>query len=141
MFLGLDTGSGGLYFTKDFLQTNPQLHNFLLVPQAWTIGIEITFYLLAPFIVRKKISFIILLVLVSILLRVLLYQNGLRHDPWSYRFFPTELLFFFLGTIAYHLYKKLDQENYKKSYLKIIYGFILLFILSFLFLAKYTFTF
>ena len=130
-FLGLDTGSGGLYFTKDFHQTNPQLCHFLLLPHAWTIGIEITFYLLAPFIVRKKVCFIILLALVSILLRVLLYQNGFRGDPWSYRFFPTELLFFMLGTIAYHVYKKLDQENFKKSYLNIIYGFILLFTLSY----------
>ena len=135
MFLGLDTASGGLYFTENFRQTNPQLRDFLFVPQAWTIGIEITFYLLAPFIVRKKISFIILLVLVSALLRVLLYKNGLKHDPWTYRFFPTELLFFLLGTIAYHVYKKLEHQNLKKSYLKIIYGIILIFTLSYSFFS------
>lgn len=131
MFLGLDKASGGLYFTENFRQTNPQLYTFLLVPQAWTIGIEITFYLIAPYIVRKKIKFIVLLVLISALLRVLLYQNGLKHDPWTYRFFPTELLFFLLGTIAYHMYKKLDQLNFKKSYVKIIYGLILVFTLSY----------
>ena len=135
MFLGLDTVSGGLYFTENFSQTNPQLYNFLLVPQAWTIGIEITFYLIAPFLVRKKIKFIILLVLISALLRVLLYQYGLKHDPWTYRFFPTELLFFLLGTIAYHMYKKLDQLIFNKSYIKIIYGLILVFTLSYSFFS------
>jgi len=133
MFLGLDTASGNLYFTENFRQTNPPLYTFLLVPQAWTIGIEITFYLIAPFIVRKKIKFIVFLLLISVLLRVLLYQNGLKHDPWTYRFFPTELLFFLLGTIAYHMYKKLDKLNFKESYLKMIYGLILFFTLSYSF--------
>jgi len=133
LFLGLDTTSGELFFTENFRQTTPQLWIFLLVPQAWTIGIEITFYLIAPFIVRKKIKFIVFLLLISALLRVLLYQNGLKHDPWTYRFFPTELLFFLFGTIAYHMYKKLDQLNLKESYLKIIYGLILAFTLSYSF--------
>ena len=112
----------------------PPLHDFLLVPQAWTIGIEITFYLIAPFLVRKKIKFIYSLIIISALLRIGLYTNGFENDPWTYRFFPTELMFFLLGTIAYHIYKKVESKNIKVSSLKIIYVFILFFTLFYSFI-------
>jgi len=131
MFLGLDISTGKLFFTSNFQQTNPQLWSFLLVPQAWTIGIEITYYLIAPFIVRRKVKYIFLLIILSLILRIVLYYNGFQNDPWTYRFFPTELLFFLLGTISYHIYKKIKARKIKKLYHKIIYGLILLITLSY----------
>lgn len=127
MFLGIDITSGELFFTTNFRNTSPPLYSFLIVPQAWTIGVEITFYLVAPFIVRKNIWFVSTLILVSLLLRVVLYRYGLNHDPWTYRFFPTELLFFLLGTVAYHFYKKITGLNLKKLHLKMIYFSIVIF--------------
>jgi peptidoglycan/LPS O-acetylase OafA/YrhL len=131
MFLGLDTESGNLFFTPDFRQTTPASYSFLIVHQAWTIGIEITFYLIAPFLVRRKIAFIGALIVLSALLRVVLYTNGLQHDPWTYRFFPTELFFFLLGTIAYRIYKKIEGKGVKETYLKIIYFSILILTFSY----------
>jgi peptidoglycan/LPS O-acetylase OafA/YrhL len=131
MFLGLDTASGDLFFTTDFRQTTPPLYSFLIIHQAWTIGIEITFYLIAPFLVRRKLPFILTLLILSALLRFVLYTNGLQHDPWTYRFFPTELFFFLLGTIAYRIYKKVDSWNLKKSYLMVTYISVLLFTFSY----------
>lgn len=131
MFLGLDTESGGLFFTTDFRQTTPALYSFLIVHQAWTIGIEITFYLIAPFLVRRKLAFVCTLIVLSALLRIVLYTNGLQHDPWTYRFFPTELFFFLLGTIAYHIYKKIEGLHLKQSYLMAIYFTVLLFTFSY----------
>lgn len=141
MFLGLDTDSGNLFFTTNFSNTDPYLYRFLLIPQAWSIGIEITFYLIAPLIVRRQISVIILLIFLSISLRIFLSSKGLEHDPWTYRFFPTELLFFLLGTLAYHGYKKITKFNILKSNLYLIYGFLLIFTvffgsISFPFLGK-----
>jgi len=137
LFLGLDIISGDLFFTSNFKQTSPALYTFLLVPQAWTIGLEITFYLIAPFIVRKETKFIYTLILFSILLRVMIYANGLNYDPWTYRFFPTELVFFLFGTIAYHRYKKIEITNIKPTHLKIIYGFILFFTFIYSFIPFY----
>lgn len=134
MFLGLDTTSGRLFFTSDFRTTNPQLSRFLLAPQAWTIGIEITFYLIAPFIVRKKLNVIYVLIILSALLRIVLYSIGLNHDPWTYRFFPTEIMFFLLGTVAYHAYKKIKLLDVKEFYYKIIFFTILLFTFSYSFI-------
>ncbi len=129
MFLGLDVITGKLFFTSNFSQTTPRLHSFLVIPQAWTIGIELMFYLIAPFIVRRKKRFIFLLIFISLFLRFVIYQNGLNHDPWTHRFFPTELFFFLLGTMSYHIYKKIENLTIKSIYSVIIYVAILLFTL------------
>jgi peptidoglycan/LPS O-acetylase OafA/YrhL len=127
MFMGLDTVTGDLFYTPNFRETSPMLFRFLFIPQAWTIGVEIMFYLIAPFLVRKKLNFILPLILASLLLRVYLYQNGFKEDPWSYRFFPTELIFFLLGNVAYRIYIKANSMAIKDLHLKIAYGSLLLF--------------
>lgn len=117
MFLGLETSTGNLFFTSNFANTSPLLYQFLFVPQAWTIGVEITFYLIAPFIVRQKLIYIFSLIILSISLRVLLSFHGFNADPWSYRFFPTELVFFLMGIVAYRIYKKYQFSQINKLYL------------------------
>ncbi|MCG1035930.1 acyltransferase family protein [Polaribacter sargassicola] len=134
MFLGLDTVTGSLFFTKDFRQTEPALYNFLLAPQAWTVGLELIFYLMAPFIVRRKVKFIAVLLFISLAIRVVLYLNGYQKDPWAFRFFPSEIFFFLLGTLSYNIYKKVKTMDIKTSTLKIIYGFILVFSLFYSFI-------
>lgn len=136
MFLGLDSASGHLFFTQDFAETNPILYQFLFLPQAWTIGVEIAFYLIAPFIVRRKLKLIISLIILSISLRFVLYFIfGLNHDPWTYRFFPTELVFFMLGIIAYKIYKRIGALKFKNIHFTIIWGAILVFTLFYSFIA------
>lgn len=132
MFMGIDITDGSLFFTPNYRETSPQLHEFLLVPQAWTIGIEITFYLIAPFIVRRNLRFIYILIIASIFLRVCLYLYGLKNDPWNYRFFPTELLFFLLGVVGYNIYKNLPKNLNLTSLYSILVGiFVLTFIYDF----------
>ncbi len=99
LFMGLSP-SGHLVFMKDFSQSDPPLYHYLLVPQAWSLGLEITFYLLAPFLLRLRTASLALLCLASLGIRWLLIRNGLDKDPWNYRFFPAELFFFLAGSIA-----------------------------------------
>ncbi|HCK23430.1 MAG TPA: acyltransferase [Bacteroides graminisolvens] len=113
MFLGIDISTGHLFFTENFQNHSPALHQFLLIPQAWTIGVELTFYLLAPFIVRRKLFLVGILMLLSLALRLILYRSGLNHDPWTYRFFPTELVFFLMGNVSYRIYQKLKNIQIK----------------------------
>ncbi|WP_197428731.1 acyltransferase family protein [Phnomibacter ginsenosidimutans] len=103
LFLGVHIDTGQLFFTSDFLNTSPILHKFVLIPQAWTLSLELLFYLIAPFIVRKKLMVIISLLLISAFIKYTLHIWGLEKDPWSYRFFPAELMFFLLGTLAYRV--------------------------------------
>ena len=73
----------------------------MIVPQAWTLGPELTFYLIAPLIVRR-ISRICALGVVSVLLRLVLWMHGFDSKAWNYNFFPTELVFFLMGALLYH---------------------------------------
>jgi peptidoglycan/LPS O-acetylase OafA/YrhL len=128
LFLGLDTITGNLFLTANFRNTDPQVHHFLLVPQAWTLALEIYFYLLAPFIVRKRTAYIIILMGISFGLRLWFYKMGFYHDPWTYRFFPFELFFFISGSLCYKVYTKI-----KLNPLPIFIQYImLLYIVSFI---------
>ena len=49
-----DLDQGHLSPTANFhAGPNPQVHSFLIVPPAWTLGVELTFYLIAPLFARR----------------------------------------------------------------------------------------
>ncbi len=110
MFLQLNQ-QGMLEFCKNFLNSNPKLYTFLLVPQAWSLGVELLFYLIAPVIVRKRTSIITIFIALSLALRIFIYYNGLYNDPWVYRFFPTEVALFLFGAISYKIYANLKNSR------------------------------
>lgn len=90
-----------LSLAKDFGNSEVLLYQGLLVPQAWTLGIEISFYLIAPFVLRRP-KLLLTLLAGSLALRVWLVAIGIGlHDPWSHRFFPTELALFLLGAVSH----------------------------------------
>jgi peptidoglycan/LPS O-acetylase OafA/YrhL len=100
---------GVLSFATDSM-THPFPGYWLqIVPQAWTLSLELMFYLIAPFLVRTRLKNLLLVMLGSLTIRFLCYYNGLTHDPWRYRFFPNELIFFCTGILAYHLYHKVPR--------------------------------
>ena len=99
-----------LVFSSDFFKSEVVLYPGLLVPQAWTLGVELAFYLIAPFVLARRRVLLLLLAL-SIALRAYLFYIGLgKSDPWTYRFFPAELALFLLGALAHQvllpLYRK-----------------------------------
>jgi peptidoglycan/LPS O-acetylase OafA/YrhL len=105
--------------------------NYLFVPQAWTVSIELMFYIIAPFIVNKHFKWQFMLFLAALLFRILMVRlNYLNFDPWTYRFFPFELMFFIGGSISYQafcFYKtKMINKNIGNSLLLILV-FILFF--------------
>lgn len=111
MFTGI-TPDGGLRFVKELDAGSPAVHQFLLVPQAWTLGVEMAFYLLAPWILRWRTSALLILLASSLCLRAwLAVVCGLSHDPWTYRFFPSELAVFLLGSLAFRIYASSDQRT------------------------------
>jgi peptidoglycan/LPS O-acetylase OafA/YrhL len=134
MFLGVNIQTGHLFFTPDFQTTDPALYRFLFIPQAWTLALELMFYAIAPFILKKSLKFIIVLIIFSLLIRSILFMMGYNQDPWTYRFFPSEILFFLLGNISYRIFKKIRDQKIDRLYLKLIYAFILCFVLFYSFI-------
>lgn len=101
VFFGLDVDTGRLFLARDYRVTDPQLHFFMVVPQAWSLSTELCFYLLAPWLSRRSTLTLVLVAMASAAVRVGLAVAGLRDDPWDYRFFPSELLLFVAGMLAF----------------------------------------
>ncbi|MCH6025160.1 hypothetical protein MMA33_24360, partial [Salmonella enterica] len=79
---------GALAFTGSFARSDVPLYQGLLVPQAWTLGVEMSFYLIAPFVLHSPRRLLVLLA-ASLALRAVLIASGIGlSDPWTYRFFP-----------------------------------------------------
>lgn len=105
LFLGLDQ-AGGLHFDPNFIASRNNFHNFMFMPPSWSLSLELYFYLLAPFLVRRSVPALAAVIGLSLAVRyVLAYHFGWRSDPWSYRFFPSELALFLCGAGSYRVYR------------------------------------
>ncbi len=105
LYFYLTLKAGALTFWPDFHTAPEPIIPLLVIPQGWTLGLEFSFYLIAPFIVRRSAAAIVSVLAASLALRLLLQLAGYSGDPWSYRFFPSELAVFLLGALGYRVYK------------------------------------
>ena len=114
-FLSLE--NGGLAFTPNYLLDAHPLYQLLVIPQAWTLGVEFSFYLIAPFIVRRSRAVIVSILAISLSMRVVLQVLfGLEGDPWSFRFFPSELALFLVGALGYRVYRRTGIQPNAEQY-------------------------
>jgi peptidoglycan/LPS O-acetylase OafA/YrhL len=97
-FLGLDRGH--LVIQPDFWQSQPPLWTFYPIPQAWTLGIEVSFYALAPLLLlNERILLLAFMAAAALKIWSLNYFGG--SDPWLYRIFAFELSLFLLGAVSH----------------------------------------
>ena len=94
---------GSLVLNANVIGSQSGAYRFLVVPQAWSISLELMFYAIAPFLLRLRLHVLFILLGGSVALRLALMLAGLDHDPWTYRFFPTALACFLLGAISFRL--------------------------------------
>ena len=78
--------------------------NFLPVDQAWTLSLELMFYLFVPLLVRQTSFALVMITLLSMIARAFAYEGQNNFDPWTCRFFPFELMFFVLGILSYRAF-------------------------------------
>jgi peptidoglycan/LPS O-acetylase OafA/YrhL len=118
--LGLDTGTwlefnrigGALSYAPDFGANAVSVQELSPVQPGWSLGLELLFYLIAPFIVRRSIGVILGLCALSLAFRIVLISFGYSGDPWDRSLFPSELVYFLLGVLAYHLYVRLPKLQF-----------------------------
>jgi peptidoglycan/LPS O-acetylase OafA/YrhL len=113
MFLAVPRGH--LQFTSNFGTAHPRLDHFLLVPQAWSLGVELSFYLSAPFLLKKKNLTLGIVAGLALTGRLIIYSKGLNHDPWTYRFFPFEITLFLIGSLSYRLFRAISSRQWFRS--------------------------
>jgi peptidoglycan/LPS O-acetylase OafA/YrhL len=130
LFLKLNY-NGSLSFTTVPFSEKVKLYNFLFIQPAWTLSLELFFYFIAPIVIKSKSVFVVVLLLLVFAMRFYTWKHGLSYDPWLYRFFPFELMWFLMGTLSYSLYANALRLKPNK-----IYGHIALVVLM-LFTAVY----
>lgn len=115
-----------LIIAPDYFYTNKYLPDFLFLSQAWTLQIELLFYLVAPFFVRRRLRVILIITVTLILFDyVFVFPHQLFYkQPLIYRIFAN-FIFFFIGVISYHLYKKIKTYQKRQILTPIFICFIL----------------
>lgn len=115
--LGMEWGSmliergGALFFSIYAIEQPPNGIQFNIVVPAWTLSLELAFYLLAPFILRRHILLIAGIAFASYIFRFEAYSHGYRSIALDYRFFPFELSLFLYGALSYRLYVFLKERE------------------------------
>lgn len=95
------------------------LGNLRSTGQAWSIGTEIWFYLLVPFLSRFKVLFLWIIAVASFMLKI--YMEKFL-DINTYFFFPAQFFLFVLGMIAFSINK---DKVYSNPIQKVLWGLIL----------------
>jgi peptidoglycan/LPS O-acetylase OafA/YrhL len=91
-----------MMFGQDLLSVlfsvNP---NALLIPQGWSLALELWLYLLVPLLWRTSDRTLWGIVAASLTLRLIIAWSPLPLVPWQQRFFPAEIMFFVLGMLSF----------------------------------------
>lgn len=113
MYSNFSPNEGLIFYQKDIYNGFiVPAWNFLLIPQAWTLVLELMFYILVPFILLLKNRYIFLIFIASVALKYLMPIWGMTGVIWEYRFFPAEICYFIMGIFAYKFYIKAKIKEY-----------------------------
>lgn len=90
-----------------FRESDPSLEQLLLLPQAWTLALELMFYAAAPWLTRIKTPVLLSIVVAALAVKYIVVLGILRQeDPWTYRSILFEIAFFLLGILLFRLTKR-----------------------------------
>ena len=125
-----DTSNGGIQLTSSVV-TGDRMRDLLWIAPAWSLGIEITFYAMAPIICRWRSRFLIAAIIGLCTIRILFNQSEFNFagSPFDARFFPFELPYFLVGILLYR-YKR-DAKLEITIPVKYLYSALFLFFLIF----------
>jgi len=97
----LSSENGFIHWTVNFHDTDAYLWQGMALRQAWSLGIELSFYLVAPFLLRFKSIVLVMIVTICLISKFSIINYFGLGDPWTYRFFPFELGYFLIGSLSY----------------------------------------
>lgn len=92
-----------LIVPQNYSMFSQHLEHFLLVPPAWSLGLEIQFYLLAPWLLRRQHA--ILMAMAATWAVAAMAHLGLLHADWfGYRLLCGNLYIFLSGVWLYRMH-------------------------------------
>lgn len=120
-----------LILTKDYFGISSNLsQGYLIVNQAWTLQIELIFYLLVPFIVLIKKNLLIMILAYIVIFYFLVAPfHAAQNDSLTYRFLE-QFTFFLIGLASYrYIYHHIKNMKMGAK----IWGLYILLMLYFIF--------
>ena len=109
MWLSYEHGSLIPVWSSDGVPTHPSI--FYVIPQAWSMSLELMFYALAPFLVRRHWLMLLAYIAATYAARQLLMAYGFNGSGFVYRFFPVELGLFLAGVLAHRVFAFADARR------------------------------
>jgi len=100
------------------------LSDALLIPQAWSLGLESTFYLIIPWLLVyrfERIAFVC-----SVCVFVVAYLGFVNTDIFGYRLLPGTLFIFLCGSFLYQTKGKWETVALRAAYVVALALFLLL---------------
>jgi peptidoglycan/LPS O-acetylase OafA/YrhL len=119
--------SGHIHWTSDFRNSDVPLYRGLIVPPAWSLGIELSFYFLAPYLLKLRSHWLVIGACLFLSAKVIAVATFHLGDPWTYRCFPFELGYFLLGALAFRYRGVLDQIVPQHVAKVLVYPFVIVF--------------
>ena len=128
--LGINPDSPSFYWDLNGMASIKGYY-YALVPQAWSLSMELYFYFLAPFILRLRIIWVISIFALSLCLRLLIVSKGPEYDLFLTRCFPAELCLFLVGSLSYFLFTIIRGNKNKYSLGLISWAAVLVYLISY----------
>ncbi|HEX4507609.1 MAG TPA: acyltransferase family protein [Alphaproteobacteria bacterium] len=92
---------------------DPQNAQLELVPQAWSLSVELCFYILAPFIVTRSTRSLTAAFFVFAGFRLAMaHLWDVPLMPWRYYLLPSDIVFFLIGSVSYRAYALFRSSQY-----------------------------
>jgi hypothetical protein len=107
MFLAAHYGQ--IQWSAQFQNSDVLLWKGLAVFQGWSLGIELSFYFIAPYLLNLPSRWLIFGAICSLVAKAIAIGAFHLGDPWTYRFFPFELGSFLLGALAFRYRSAVDH--------------------------------
>lgn len=125
----------------NFFFLNDVLPNWTMkpvVPGGWSIGVEMSFYLIVPFLFKrintfnKAINFFIISLIIELFIRKSLFYFGILefnqiNKVYVQYYFPAQLVIFSLGIILFFLIQK-SSLSIKLNKFQVLFIFLILFV-------------
>jgi len=107
--------SGAMIPVWDSLSHSPHLSSFQIIPQAWSVSLELMFYAIAPFLVRRHWLPLVAVIVATYVLRSVALAYGLNGSGFVYRFFPIEIGLFLAGMLSHRVYAYVTSRTVIRS--------------------------
>ena len=90
---------------------SPHLGTFQVIPQAWSVSLELMFYAIAQFLVRRHWLVLVAIIVATYVLRSVAAAYGLDGSGFAYRFFPFEIGLFLAGVLSHRVYAYVNSHG------------------------------